>query len=36
MDPERARELFARERGRIERALAEFRPAETGELARVD
>jgi DnaK suppressor protein len=33
MDPERARELLARERQRIERALARLGHADTGEIA---
>lgn len=36
MDPERARELLAAERERIERALAQRRHAGTGELANQD
>jgi DnaK suppressor protein len=33
MDPDRARELLAAERTRIERALARLRPEDTGELS---
>ncbi|HYY32134.1 MAG TPA: hypothetical protein VE693_00925 [Gaiellaceae bacterium] len=32
MDPERARELLAAERGRVERALAQLRHADSGEV----
>lgn len=36
MDPERAKELLARERARIERALARLAPADDGELSTTD
>jgi DnaK suppressor protein len=36
VDPERARQLLAEERGRIESALGGLRPADVGELANQD
>jgi DnaK suppressor protein len=36
MDPDRARQLLARERERIERGLADLAPADAGELADYD
>ena len=36
MDPDRARELVAQERARIEAALAELRPGDDDELSHVD
>jgi len=36
MDPDRARELLERERGRIERALADLAPEDSGEISDID
>ena len=36
MDPDRARELLERERGRIEKALADLAPEDSGEISDID